>query len=423
MELRSALLFIGIIVIVIVAVLTFRKANRMPFSIKLGKQGTGRRFRNREFAGDEIDPLFAPSHSVDEVEQQAGTARHDQPHEAEMSDVATNSDSENTLSPADTGAKLQADAGDSLQPAPLEIDSYEPEPQASMDLQLEPLQQEQDHVPEKAIDYVALIRGAESIGRDQALGIYRQHEYQMDKASFIYGFNIASGLWRDLELEPQEGKYRDICLAIQIVDSNGAIDESELNRFSQMSLAVAEELDRPIIFSMDFDEALAYARELDRFCGECDIVIIVSMVARNERGISLRAIHREAAKISLMYNKHGIYQHIRKDAAGHTEVLYSLANMYQPGSLPKDDSDTHTSGLTMFMKVATISDPVAVFSDMIEKAALLAKRLNAILVDQETRPLSDDGIKVIHKRITDLVAEMETRGITPGSQLARRLFN
>jgi hypothetical protein len=291
-----------------------------------------------------------------------------------------------------------------------------------MQLDLQPAEDNKDQGPDKAIDFVALIQGKEPITRDRALAVYRQHEYKMEKRSGIFGFNIANGLWRDLEQEEQSAEFRDICLTIQMADQEGAVSESELHRFSQMGLEVAEELDRRILFSMDHDEALAYARDLDLFRKEMDIILVVSLVARSDKGLKMQSIHREAKKLGLVYSKDKIYQRIRLNTDNRKEVLFSMANMFKPGELPLDDDDMHTSGLTFFMRFVAVPGPVDVYMDMINTATTLGKRLNCILVDQETRPVSESMTVSQTKAISKMTGRMDARHIPAGSELAKRLF-
>jgi len=410
MELRTALFIVGMIIIVVIGVLSYRK-------IKQGQSGGRARSASpfsHQWADDNIDPLFEPprtGRSRAPAVDSAGPVATEAPVTSGSESVKPRQE------PVLESPPEQADDIGVVLPAP----PSEPKPQ-TLDLDLEPAARNEDIRPEKTIDYVALIRGAEPIRRDQALSVYRQHEYKMDKPSFIYGFNIGSGLWRNLEKEPSTGEYRDICLAIQLVDGNGAVSDSELHRFSQMSLEVAEELQRPIIFSLDHDEALAYAHDLDRFCADVDIYIIVSLVARSDRGFAMRAIGREAERLGLIHTTEKVYRRERVDAEGRVEVQFTLANMYKPGELPQDDAEAHTDGLTLFMRLAVVHDPVEVFSDMIESAALLAKRLNGIVVDQERNPLTEEGIAAIHRRVGKYSRRLEQRGISPGGTIARRLF-
>jgi FtsZ-interacting cell division protein ZipA len=74
------------------------------------------------------------------------------------------------------------------------------------------------------------------------------------------------------------------------------------------------------------------------------------------------------------------------------------------------------------MKVTTVNDPADVYSDMIESTVLLAKRLNGVLVDQQRRPLNEEGLSKIHRKIVDTARRMESRGISPGGQVAHRLY-
>lgn len=395
MELRTALFIIGMVVIVFIAFISFHRSQQKPYKLPRNIHKYGRS------SGDEVDPLFEPRKGPESSARPVLKVKKEP--------VIENAD------------EIEQPATVSIAPAPLVIDEQNDEA-GIMELDLQPSEKAIDNGPQKEIEYVALIRGADPITRDQALGVYRQHEYTMEKRNGIFGFNIHNGLWRNLEHEDQTSEYRDICLTIQLADYKGPVSESELHRFSQMSLEVAEELDRPIIFSMDFDEALAEAVDLDRFRKELDVIPVVSIVARSEQGLTMTAIHRESEKLGLAYGEDHIYHRIRKNADNQTDVLFSMANMFKPGDLPKHDVDLHTSGLTFFMRLSTVSKPVDVYKDMIETATTMAKRLNCILVDQETRPVTESMTMSQTKSIMKMTSRMESRSIPAGSDLAKRLF-
>ena len=395
MELRTALFIIGMVVIVFIAFISFHRSQQKPYKLPRNIHKYGRS------SGDEVDPLFEPRKGPESSARPVLKVKKEP--------VIENAD------------EIEQPATVSIAPAPLVIDEQNDEA-GIMELDLQPSEKAIDNGPQKEIEYVALIRGADPITRDQALGVYRQHEYTMEKRNGIFGFNIHNGLWRNLEHEDQTSEYRDICLTIQLADYNGPVSESELHRFSQMSLEVAEELARPIIFSMDFDEALAEAVDLDRFRKELDVIPVVSIVARSEHGLTMTAIHRESEKLGLAYGEDHIYHRIRKNADNQTDVLFSMANMFKPGDLPKHDVDLHTSGLTFFMRLSTVSKPVDVYKDMIETATTMAKRLNCILVDQETRPVTESMTMSQTKSIMKMTSRMESRSIPAGSDLAKRLF-
>ncbi|MEN8712877.1 MAG: cell division protein ZipA C-terminal FtsZ-binding domain-containing protein [Arenicellales bacterium] len=395
MELRTALFIIGMVVIVFIAFISFHRSQQKPYKLPRNIHKYGRS------SGDEVDPLFEPRKGPESSARPVLKVKKEP--------VIENAD------------EIEQPATVSIAPAPLVIDEQNDEA-GIMELDLQPSEKAIDNGPQKEIEYVALIRGADPITRDQALGVYRQHEYTMEKRNGIFGFNIHNGLWRNLEHEDQTSEYRDICLTIQLADYKGPVSESELHRFSQMSLEVAEELDRPIIFSMDFDEALAEAVDLDRFRKELDVIPVVSIVARSEQGLTMTAIHRESEKLGLAYGEDHIYHRIRKNADNQTDVLFSMANMFKPGDLPKHDVDLHTSGLTFFMRLSTVSKPVDVYKDMIETATTMAKRLNCILVDQETRPITESMTMSQTKSIMKMTSRMESRSIPAGSDLAKRLF-
>ena len=99
--------------------------------------------------------------------------------------------------------------------------------------------------PDEKIDFILSLSGEGPVERDTALGIFKQHEYRLEKPRRLYGKHYQGALWSDLAHDPRSARYGDIALAIQLLDSRGPIDhESELNTFAQVGLKLADALQR-----------------------------------------------------------------------------------------------------------------------------------------------------------------------------------
>jgi cell division protein ZipA len=279
------------------------------------------------------------------------------------------------------------------------------------------------NMPDEKIDYVVTLPGKGPVSRDVALGIYRQNEYLLEKPRHLYGLGYKTGLWSNLETDPENAQYRSIALSIQMVDTKGPIGESELNTFTQLALKLADALQRPTKFSMPFEAALEKAHELDEFCETNDVLASIDILANGPTGFTGRAIDQAARQFGLQFGAMNIY-HKKNDQALGCRHLFSLANLYQPGEFDPAKVDRfRTQGLTLFMNVPCAYQPVRVFEQMVQIAKGLCEKLDGRLEDHEHHVLSDQGLMVIRTQIERLTAEMTNRGIIPGSATAMRLFS
>jgi len=279
------------------------------------------------------------------------------------------------------------------------------------------------NMPDEKVDFVVTLPGKGPVPRDLALGVYKQNEYLLEKPRHIYGLGYKTGLWSDIETDPEHAQFRSIAISLQMVDSKGPIGESELNIFTQLALKLADTLQRPTKLSMPFEEALDKARELDEFCETNDVLASIDIIANGPTGFSGRAIDQAARQFGLQFGMMNIY-HKKNDQALGCRHLFSLANLYQPGEFdPVKMERFRTQGLTLFMNVPCAYQPVRVFEQMVQVAKGLCEKLDGRLEDHEHHPLADQGLLVIRTQIERLTAEMTNRGIIPGSATAMRLFS
>jgi hypothetical protein len=277
-------------------------------------------------------------------------------------------------------------------------------------------------MPDEKIDFVVTLPGKGPIGRDRALGVYKQNEYMLEKPRSLYGLGHKTGLWSNLDSDPEFARYSSIALALQLADNRGPVSESELNTFVQLSLKLADELQRPTKLSMPIEDALERARELDSFCAANDVLASVNIVSNNAAGFGGRAIGQAATALGMQFGKMNIY-HMKNDNAAGCRHLFSLANLYAPGEFTPETMNTLTTrGLTLFMSVPCAYQPVRVFEKMIETANGLCQALDGSLQDSEKQPLTAQGLAVIRAQIERIATDMQVRGIVPGSETAMRLF-
>jgi hypothetical protein len=276
---------------------------------------------------------------------------------------------------------------------------------------------------ELEIDFVARIKIGRAVIRDEILGIYRQHEYQFGKPSKIFGLNDQTGLWCDLELELDSAGFTQVGASIQLADKNGAITEDELNRFSQMMLTLADSLNRPFRFSMEFEEALERAEHLDQLGRRYDAMAVLNIVARHRDGFRSTDIESCARDLQMYKNLNGVYVRADTRGAGSEQALYRMAPADERGQLIGDRAtDANVKDLVLYMNVPVTRDPEQVFHRMMEDARSLAEWLDGKIIDQHGRHMTARGFKQITRQIRDISQDMRKDGLRPGDTVSARLF-
>jgi len=279
------------------------------------------------------------------------------------------------------------------------------------------------YLSDEKIDFVIHLPGEQPVARDAALGIFKQHEYKLNKARHLYGQHYRTEHWSDLQLDPARTQYGDLTLSIQLVDPKGPVDESELTTFTEIGLQLADTLHRPTKLPLTFEQGLARARELQEFCDTYDVIAGIHIVPNTDTAFPGRAIEMAAHHAGMELGAMNIF-HMKNTVAPGSRFLFSLANLNESSGFDPAAWDSfETLGLTLFMSVPCAYHPGALFDKMVATAREIADTLGGKLQDQNRRPLTDKGIAVIHHQIEDIEEKMRAFGIPPGSETALKLFN
>lgn len=280
-----------------------------------------------------------------------------------------------------------------------------------------------EQLPDEHIDFVVTLPGAGPVERNRALGIFKQNEYLLEKPRRLFGLRHRTGIWSELERDPESMQYSHLQIALQLVDLKGPAGESELTTFSQVTLKLADALARPTKFNMTFEQALERAQSLNRFCETYDVFANVNIVANSPNGFNGRAVERAALRKGMEFGAQNIF-HLKDARNPGNRHLFSLANMFQPGQFNLRTLDTTpVHGLTLFMSVPCVMNPVRVFEKMVETGSALCELLDGKMLDHDRRPLTAQGIAAIRQQIGQIAEGMQSQGVVPGSASALRLFH
>ena len=111
-------------------------------------------------------------------------------------------------------------------------------------------------------------------------------------------------------------------------------------------------------------------------------VMIVHLMADKGDVVSGKDLLQALLDAGLRYGAMGIF-HFHNDDQGSGPVLFSLANLLNPGTFDLNTMDDMTTpGATLFMNLDEVADPLAAFDVMVSAAESIAEALRLQVMDE-----------------------------------------
>ena len=85
------------------------------------------------------------------------------------------------------------------------------------------------------IDYWARLPGVAPVSRDAALAVFREYEIDLQRPRALHGRTQLGSVWFDLARAPADEVFSDLIVSLQMADRDGAVTESELTRFNNLT--------------------------------------------------------------------------------------------------------------------------------------------------------------------------------------------
>lgn len=230
-----------------------------------------------------------------------------------------------------------------------------------------------------------------------------------------FGFNDTDNVWLPLGAD-STGACHWFCAALQLVNRQGSIGETDFMRFTGGVQRVADAVMALPPGLPLRAETLNRATELDRFCADVDVQIGVNVVARDGQ-FEGRDIQRVAERLGLRLAPDGIYHAVEGEAS-----LFTLANLEAGPFTPERLKGMVTRGLTLVIDVPRVAAGGAAFDRMMRTANEVAAELGGDVVDDNRAPFGAEAAAIIRSQIEQFQARMDEVGMPAGGPLAQRLF-
>ena len=132
--------------------------------------------------------------------------------------------------------------------------------------------------------------------------------------------------------------------------------------------------------------------------GMPEVLVLNVHCAGNEPFVGTR-LFDSMQQNGLLYGEMNIF-HRHADLSGTGKVLFSVANMMQPGTLEHDDPDTFTTkGISFFMTLPCFGDPEHNFKLMLRTAQQIADDMGGNVLDDGRNLMTPDRLEKYRQQI------------------------
>jgi hypothetical protein len=265
------------------------------------------------------------------------------------------------------------------------------------------------------IDAIAPIQPEHVIPGEGALQVQPTTRRAGSKPFRIEGLNQKTRQWEPLQAG---SRYTAFQAGVQLANRMGALNEIEFSEFvskvQSFADAVSASVDLP-----DMLQEVARARELDQFASEHDAQLTFMLRAR-QAAWSSGYVMQNAARLGFVpLSMPG--RMALPSAAGGQPLLVLTYDAQAAMAEDLDQSAIHE--LLLSLDVPQVHRSEQPFARLREVADGLCQAMEGVLCDQNGHPLPVSVVEPIAADLEHLYDQLDSRELSAGSMLARRLFS
>ncbi len=235
--------------------------------------------------------------------------------------------------------------------------------------------------------------------------------HALDKANFWHALDDANST--------SHRAINRVACSLQLADRGGAVSRSTLSRFQLAVTDLALKINADLEWQ-ELDDIQLQATELDAFCIAVDKTVGFHLSHGEQGAFSASQLINLAETQGLVANEAGCLQASHPESGKPSFVLFNAEHALKA----RDGvSDALIKTVTFQLDIPRVEECSLAFKRMVALAKLMAKDLNANLLDANNKTLSDKQIDQIFQQLQSIQDAMIARGIEPGSEAALRLFS
>ncbi|WP_280192554.1 cell division protein FtsZ [Delftia sp. PS-11] len=266
------------------------------------------------------------------------------------------------------------------------------------------------------IDAIATVQVAQAVPGELALQAQPATRRAGNKPFAIEGMNPLTHQWEPLQ--PGQ-RYLGFQAGVQLANRTGALNEIEFSEFVAKVQRFADALgttpDLP-----DMLNEVARARELDQFANEHDAQLTFMLRAR-QASWSAGYVQQNASRQGFLPGSMPGRMALPSPTPGMPPVL--VLN-YDPQAAMADDLDTSVvREFLLSLDVPQVPRGEQPFARLRQVAERLCQTMDGVLCDQNGYLLPAMALDPIQNDLEQLYDKLDSRELSAGSMLARRLFS
>jgi hypothetical protein len=268
-------------------------------------------------------------------------------------------------------------------------------------------------LPDARFDYVIELAPARPVAgavvRERWAGVERRHARLACSAD--------GTTWHAL----QQGEGAPVALlraGLQLVSRGGPVSETELIEFRSAVETLAGAIGATVS-APEMKAAIEAARDLDAFCAEADVKVVVHVVAPTGTTFPGTKIRAAAEAGGLALEPDGRFA-LRNDDG---MLLYTLGESQGAGFAAATIREAAPRALTLAFDFPHVPETRRSFESMARFARQLASLLGGSLVDDKGNVLDERAFAAIAAQLEAARGALQARGLAPGSAAALRLFS
>jgi len=219
-------------------------------------------------------------------------------------------------------------------------------------------------------------------------------------------------------LDDAAGPWQEVAACLLLADRAGPATRAEISELLDVVAEVASALPAQVALPDAGAEAVR-AEELDRFCADLDVQIGLTILKGDSGQIAGTRLRGVAEAAGFHLNAAGHFEYFQEDTGA---VLCTLQNYKQEPFTFESLRASSTPGFVLLIDVPRVADPVRAFDQTRLTAKRFAQTLEAVLVDDNRRPLDDAALAAIRTQVQATAGALREAHIDPGGPRALRLF-
>ncbi len=266
------------------------------------------------------------------------------------------------------------------------------------------------------IDAIAPLQADHPVSGEAAMAALPPTRRAGSKPFAIEGYNERTQHW---EMPMAGQRYQAFQAGVQLANRTGALNEIEFSEFVVKAQAFADAVNAAPDFP-DMRHEVARARELDQFASEHDAQLAFMLRAR-QAAWSPGYLQQNAARLGFVPGAMPGRMVLPASTPGLPPVL-SLVFDAQ-AALSDDVEQSAVRDLLISLDVSQVNRAEQPFARLREVAGALCETMDGVLCDQNGTPLPAMAMEPIAADLELLYDKLDSRELSAGSVLARRLFS